>query len=98
MSETEQIAGLTATVQALKDEVHGLRQDLKDQRDNFVPAREFIAWKTGLDREIADLKTGLANERAERKAQRIPPAVYVTALIGVLSLAATVIIWLAERS
>lgn len=98
MSETEQIAALTATVSALRDEVHGLRGDLKDQRDNFVPSREFIAWKTGLDREIVDLKADLARETADRKSQRIPPAVYVTALIGVLSLAATVIIWLAERS
>ncbi len=97
MSEPEQIAGLTATVQALKDEVHGLRQDLKEQRDNFVPAREFIAWKTGLDREIAELKVRLAQEVADRKAQRIPPGVYVTAVIGVLSLAATVIIWLASN-
>lgn len=97
MSEPEQIAGLTATVQALRDEVYGLRQDLKDQRDNFVPAREFIAWKTGLDREIAELKKRLDQEVADRKAQRIPPGVYVTAVIGVLSLAATVIIWLASN-
>lgn len=98
MSEPEQIAGLTATVQALRDEVYGLRQDLKDQRDNFVPAREFIAWKTGLDREIADIKKRLDQEIADRKSQRVPAAVYVTAGVGILSIGITLFLWLAERS
>lgn len=97
MSEGEQIARLTAVVESLESQVKGLRDDLKDQRDNFVPSSVFMAWKTGSDREIMDIKKRLDQEIADRKAQRIPPGVYVTAVIGVLSLAATVIIWLASN-
>lgn len=92
MTDSEQLAGLTATVIALRDEVHGMRSDLKDQRDSFVPSREFIAWKTGLDREIADTKATLRNEILERKSSRAPWWSVGSLVVAASALALTIVL------
>lgn len=60
MNNEQTLAALVATVDALKDEVHALRSEIRDRNKEYVSQAEFTAWRTGLDREVATMKAARA--------------------------------------
>ena len=95
MPPSEDDAALLAVVSAqlkdLRTDVAALRQDLKEQSATYLPRTEFEAWRTGIGREIGDMKAAISSALKEQASSRAPWWQYLFVTAAVITLAITLI-------
>lgn len=58
------LAVVVARIDDLRTDVASLRAEIKDRDVTYVSRAEFEAWRTGIGREIGDIKASAARSRA----------------------------------
>ena len=75
---------LGRTVERIELDIREIKTDVKHQSAVYVTRGEYEAWRTGIDREVRDIKTaltdGLAGIRADLKSST--PQWWVMAALG----------------
>ena len=62
--ETYSIPEIARLLRSLKEDMEGLRGEVKELAGTFVSRGEFEAWRTAYNREIADMKKDLSDHKA----------------------------------
>lgn len=73
-----------------------LREELKERDAHYLPRAEFEAWRTGIGREIGDIKATVASAQAAAESKRAPWWAVAAVLIAAIGALVTVVPILAQ--
>lgn len=88
MSDPYSPGELGRAVERIELDIREIKTDLKSQGTAFITRGEFEAWRTGIDREVRDMKQSIADGLADIKAdlKHSTPQWWVIAALGVAAL------------
>lgn len=64
IDESSTLAVVVARIDDLRADVASMRSEMKERDTTYVSRPEFEAWRTGIGREIGDIKASAARARA----------------------------------
>ena len=91
MDDSQTLAVVVARIDDMRGDIAGLRSDLHSRDQALVTRVEFEAWKTGLDRELRDMKTAAESARKEADDRRAPWWTWAAFILSALTLAVVVL-------
>lgn len=89
-------AVVVARLEDLRKDFQQLRDELKERDAHYLPRTEFEAWRTGIGREIGDIKATVAAAAATAENKRAPWWAIAAVMIAAIGAAVTVIPVLAQ--
>lgn len=91
MDDSQTLAVVVSRIDDMRGDIAGLRTDLHTRDQALVTRVEFEAWKTGLDREIRDMRAAAQTAKSEVDSRRAPWWTWAGFIVAVLALAVTVL-------